>query len=129
MKRVLIVEDELLIADILEEVLVSDGFEVCGIARGIKEALTLAEQHAPELAIVDVHLIDGYGTDLAPVLMDRYRTRIVYTTANIDAVTNAVGHACLRKPFRLSLVRRAIDITLQRSSDQLPIPVLLSDSC
>ena len=127
MKRVLIVEDELIIADILEEVLVDDGFEVCGIARGVQEALTLAEQHSPELAVVDVQLIDGQGTDLAPVLIQRFGTGIIYTTGNIEAVINAVGHACLRKPFRLAWIKQALGITLQRSEDRDPIPILLSD--
>ena len=125
--KVLIVEDELMVADIVEEVLVSDGFEVCGIARGITDALTIAEQHNPELAIVDVQLIDGFGTDLAPVLIRQYRTRVIYTTANAEAVEHAMGHACLRKPFRLSLIRQAITITLERTHAEMPIPIIIGD--
>ena len=125
--KVLIVEDELMVADIVEEVLVSDGFEVCGIARGIQDALAIAQRHNPDLAIVDVQLIDGYGTDLAPVLIQQYQTRVIYTTANAEAVEHAMGHACLRKPFRLSLIKQAIDVTLQRSHAEMPIPIIIDD--
>jgi len=125
--KVLIVEDELMVADIVEEVLVSDGFEVCGIARGIQEALAIAQRHNPDLAIVDVQLIDGVGTDLAPILIQQHQTRVIYTTANAEAVLDAMGHACLRKPFRLSLIKQAIDVTLQRSHAEMPIPIVIGD--
>jgi response regulator of citrate/malate metabolism len=42
MKAVLIIEDDLEIADMLEEVLRDDGFDVCGIARTVEDALVLA---------------------------------------------------------------------------------------
>ena len=54
MKKVLIVEDDLLIADMVAEVLAGEGYGVCGIARTVEEALALADQHKPELALVDV---------------------------------------------------------------------------
>jgi len=41
MLKVLIAEDELLIADLLEEALVANGYEVCGIARTVDEAVAL----------------------------------------------------------------------------------------
>jgi response regulator of citrate/malate metabolism len=114
MQKVLIIEDDLMIADILEEVLIADGFQVCGIARTEQSALTLAAEHQPDLAIVDVYLADGsLGTDVAPVLMELYGTGILYSTANIDALTGASGQASLRKPFRL----RDVPIALQTVND------------
>jgi response regulator of citrate/malate metabolism len=109
MKRVLIIEDELMIADMLEEILVEDGFAVCGIASHVKKALQLAEQYRPELAIVDVHLVDGLGTEIAPTLMARYCTGILYTTANPEAINRAAGHACLLKPFRIHQISKALE--------------------
>jgi hypothetical protein len=41
MLRVLIAEDELMIVDLLEDVLIANGYEVCGIARTVDEAVAL----------------------------------------------------------------------------------------
>jgi two-component system, response regulator PdtaR len=113
-KNVLIVEDDLMIADMLEEVLVLEGFQVCGIARSPNTAIALAEQHHPDLAIVDVHLVDnGLGTDVACELVKRYQTGILYTTGNVEAVTHAAGHACLPKPFRLRDAAKALKIVIE----------------
>jgi len=111
MKKVLIIEDDLMIADMLEEVLLDDGFDVCGIARTASEAIALADEHRPHLAIVDMHLADGdLGTDVAEILTSRYNTGILYTTANVDELSDASGQASLRKPFRLRDVKLALDV-------------------
>jgi len=39
--KVLIAEDDLMIADLAEEILVDHGYQVCGIARTVSEAVTL----------------------------------------------------------------------------------------
>jgi len=44
--KVLIAEDELLIADVLEEALVASGYNVCGIARTVDEAVVLGRYRA-----------------------------------------------------------------------------------
>ena len=59
MLKVLIAEDELLIADLLEETLVENGYEVCGIARTVEDAVALCEEHSPDLAVLDVRLAKG----------------------------------------------------------------------
>ena len=47
MQKVLIAEDDLMIADMIEEILVNDGYEVCGIARTVGEAVELGRRHKP----------------------------------------------------------------------------------
>lgn len=123
MKKVLIVEDDLMIADMLEEVLLEEGFEVCGIAQTPIDAFRLAEQHRPELAIIDVHLFNGLGTEVAPKLIKQYQTGILYTTGNVDALRNAEGHACLPKPFRLRDAAKALNIIAQLIQNK-PLPPL-----
>ncbi len=114
MKRVLIIEDDLLIADLLADVLHGDEFDVCGIARTVEEALTLAAQHRPQLAVVDVRLAKGgLGTTVAPVLMAQYNTGILYTTGNMDALSKASGQASLLKPFRLHDVKQALHVVAE----------------
>ena len=65
MPKVLIAEDDLMIADMIEEVLLDAGYEVCGIARTVAEAVALGHRHRPDLAIIDMRLADnGIGTDI-----------------------------------------------------------------
>ena len=67
--KVLIAEDELMIADMLEEILVEHGYEVCGIARTVAEGIALGRLHKPDLAIIDLRLADGgFGTEIAAQL-------------------------------------------------------------
>ena len=61
MSKVVIVEDDLMIADIAEEVLVEAGYEVCGIARTVEDGVALARRHSPDLALIDL-LLPGPGS-------------------------------------------------------------------
>ena len=67
--RVLIVEDEALVALMIEEILVDAGFVVCGLADTAARALALALAHGPTVALVDVRLAGGEdGIALAETL-------------------------------------------------------------
>ena len=66
MLKVMIAEDDLLMADMLQDVLVASGYEVCGIARTVGKAVELGERHKPDLAVLDIRLAEGgLGTDIA----------------------------------------------------------------
>jgi DNA-binding response OmpR family regulator len=65
MLKVLIAEDDFLLGDLLEDVLVDGGYQVCGIARSVAEAIELGKRHRPDLAVLDVRLAEGsLGTDI-----------------------------------------------------------------
>jgi DNA-binding response OmpR family regulator len=117
MTRVLIAEDDLLISDMLEEALVGDGYEICGVAATVRDAVALAERTRPDLCIIDVRLAEGGdGTMVAARLMKQQPgVGVLYTTGNADYVlaTRAVGHACLMKPYRLSEVLGALRVVEQ----------------
>jgi response regulator of citrate/malate metabolism len=60
MHKVMIAEDDLLMADMLAEILAMSGeYEVCGIARTVDKAVELGRRHNPDLAILDIQLADG----------------------------------------------------------------------
>ena len=62
----MIAEDDLLMADMLEDVLVQSGYEVCGIARTVEEGVELGDRCKPDLAILDIRLAEGgLGMDIA----------------------------------------------------------------
>jgi len=54
--KILIAEDNLMIADMAQDFLAGSGYEVCGIARTVGEAVTLARHHHPDLALIDLRL-------------------------------------------------------------------------
>src|ERR1700694_3680523 len=103
MLKVLIAEDDLMIADMVEEVLIDHGYEVCGIARTVADAVTLGRRHRPDLAVIDMRLADGgLGTEIAAQLGPLGRLGILYATVNMSHLLLTVpeGDACLVKPYR-----------------------------
>jgi two-component sensor histidine kinase len=116
MLKVMIAEDDLLMADLLEDILVEAGYEVCGIARTVEEGIALSRAHKPDLAILDLRLANGgLGTDIAARLSSRNRPGILYATGNSgrNGLTKADGEASLGKPYRPADVVRALKIVEQ----------------
>jgi CheY-like chemotaxis protein len=116
MLKVLIAEDDLMIADMSEEALVAYGYEVCGIARTVDEAVALGRRHRPDLAIIDMRMADGgFGTDIAARLSDIPGLGILYVTGSVAslALHQASGHACLAKPYRLIDLVRGLEIVTE----------------
>jgi two-component sensor histidine kinase/DNA-binding response OmpR family regulator len=116
MLKVMIAEDDLFMADMLEDVLVEGGYEVCGIARTVDKAVELGEQHNPDLAILDMRLAEGgLGTEIAARLKRRGHLGVLYATGNSGqfGLTSADGEACIGKPYRPEDVVRALKIVEQ----------------
>jgi CheY-like chemotaxis protein len=117
---ILIVEDEALIASYIEEVLASSGYSVSGIAASGAEALSLAAEHHPSLALVDIRLngpIDGI--DLACQLRGAFDVPTIFLSGQVDPRVVERARAArplgfLTKPFLPSQVfntiERAIDL-------------------
>ncbi|HVJ53754.1 MAG TPA: response regulator [Aliidongia sp.] len=128
MLKVLIAEDDLMIADMIEELLASHGYVVCGIARTVADAVSLTRRHKPDLAIIDLRLADKrLGTEIVAQLDALDRPGVLYATGNIAQVelTSADGQACLVKPFRTSELLRSLEIVTEivatgRASPPLP---------
>src|ERR1700730_11617184 len=110
---ILIVEDEALVASYIEEVLAESGFRVAGIAASGPEALSLAEETQPRLALVDIRLTGPIdGIELACVLRQTFWIPAIFLPAPADnepprraAIAEPLGF--LPKPFRPSQVFNA----------------------
>ena len=119
MLKVLIVEDDFMVADCLEEILCAAGFEVCGIAGDVTNAVALGEQHEPDLAVIDFRLTDGqYGTDVGAALCDRIDVGVIYASGNPDdpRLQAAKGAACIAKPYSASSIVAALHLVRERLS-------------
>lgn len=101
-RRILVVEDDALIAMMVEDMLLDLGCRVMGTARGIAEALALvATGEPPDAALLDVNLD---GTMVYP-LADALRARgvaLIFCTGYAEDVLRETDRGCvvLRKPYR-----------------------------
>ena len=93
--------------------LVENGYEVCGIACTVRDAVALGELHKPDLALIDHRLADnGLGTEVATKLRALGNVGILFATGNSIqvAMPNAEGDACIVKPYRADDLIRALKI-------------------
>lgn len=117
--RILIVEDDALVASAITEVLAESGFEVAGIASSGPEALSLAAEARPTLALVDIRLAGPIdGIELACLLRDHSGVPAIFLSGLFDAATVQRAEAAhplgvLAKPFVPSQVFRAIERALE----------------
>lgn len=100
--RVLIVEDEGMIAMDIEATVEDEGHIVSGWATSAEEAIAMIEEVAPDLVFLDIHLLNGSsGIDVAHHLRTRGRASFIFLTANPSMLTpdycGAIG--VLAKPF------------------------------
>jgi DNA-binding response OmpR family regulator len=114
MLKVLIVEDDLMLADFAEEILVEHGYEISGIARTVAEAIAIARRSRPDLVILDLRLADGgLGTEVASQLPPSGRPGILYVTGNMSQVALIHGDACLAKPYRSADLVRGLEVVAE----------------
>lgn len=80
--RVLVVDDAPFYRRVVCELLTRRGYEVAGEAETIADALRLTEAVQPDAALIDVHLPDGDGFELAARLMQSYPWMAVLLTSS-----------------------------------------------
>lgn len=111
--RILIVEDETLIALELTESLERGGHEVMGPAATMAEALALCEAGPPELAVLDINLRDGSsGVDVARALFARWGLLSIFASGQLMEARRArdVALGCVGKPYETETVLRSVEV-------------------
>ncbi len=131
MLKALIVEDNVMLADILEDSLLSGGYDVCAIAHTVDDAVLLADLHQPDIAVLDFRLGDNsYGSDIRPRLKSTNNMAILYVSADNlgDTLTRTDGEAYIQKPYSINDLLLAVHIVY---SDQPPFlsPGIKLGSC
>ena len=96
--KVLICEDEVLVATDLASRMKSLGYSICGQATSAERALELVDQHRPDLVMMDI-ILQGVadGIDAAEVIKEKWGIPVVFLTA--DADTDRFERAKLTYPF------------------------------
>jgi CheY-like chemotaxis protein len=120
--RVLVVEDENLVAKDLDFRLKKLGYDVTDIVHTGEDALSAVEETEPDLILMDIRLSgDIDGIDTASILMERFDIPVVYLTAYSDdktlaraKVTGPFGY--ILKPFEERELRSSIEIALYKHS-------------
>ena len=126
--KILIVEDEFLVAMNLESVVEDLGYQAVGIAPDRESALQLADEE-PDVAFVDLNLRDGLtGPQIGKALSER-GISVIYVTANPrilgDGVPGTLG--VMPKPCDGRTIAGALDYALmvRRGVPALPPPFII----
>jgi DNA-binding NarL/FixJ family response regulator len=112
--RILLIEDNPLIAEMMETALIEEGFRIVGIADTAERAVKLARLYHPDLAITDIRLAGPQdGIQAALQILRETGARSIFATGNLDSVSaGRCAHAkplgWLTKPYTASQLVDAV---------------------
>jgi DNA-binding NarL/FixJ family response regulator len=108
--RVLIAEDEALLALDLAESLEELGAEIVGNTSTVSEGLHIVESTSIDIALLDFNLADGVATPLAQALRERGVAVVFYSGRGVpeEALKLVPGAPVLRKPLRFAAIAQAL---------------------
>ena len=119
--KILIVEDEPIVAMDLQQEIEKFGCEVVGLAESVDEALIAVEENRPDLALMDVRIVGRMdGIQTARLLRDMYRVPAIFLTSYSDELTisraaRGMPYGYLTKPFRARELKAALRMALHRA--------------
>ena len=128
MAKILVLEDDVMIASGLTYALDLEGYETVSVTN-VNDAITATEKEDFDLAILDMQLPDGTGVDVSKKLKGREVPIIFLTVVDDEAnIVKAFGEGAddyVVKPFRirelLARVKRTLDIHRGSNSEMLEI--------
>lgn len=126
--KVLIVEDERLVAQHISQLLRNDGYEVCAIASDGATALKKIAEFYPDLILLDIRIKGEMdGVEVAERLKSLYDIPVIYLTAFSDAETlqraqNTNPQGYVVKPFRREQLLSTVAIALANHKQQQDEP-------
>ena len=120
--KIIIVEDELIIAEDMKEMLLNMQYEVIGIANGCDEAEQILSRDIPDIALIDINLRgDENGISLAMSIRKRYDIPIIFITsfsdkATVERAKQVKPNGYIVKPFEKEDLYTTIEIALYNFS-------------
>jgi len=116
-KRVLVVEDELMIRMLLEGMLTDLGHTVAAEAGGIDEAVALAKKETFDVAVLDVNLNGHPVTPVVEILVERGVPFLFASGYGLRGVPEAYRAVpTLQKPFQADALAQAIEAAVSRAA-------------
>ena len=118
--KVLIVEDEPPIAQEIQFILESEGYDVVGIAHSSTKALDLIASRNPDIALLDISIKgDKNGVDLAHIINEKYKIPFVFVTSFSDKLTlekvkDTYPYGYIVKPYKDKDLAPALEVALLR---------------
>lgn len=108
-KRILIVEDEVLVAMLLEDMVVQLGAELAGTASNLEEGLALVTQQDFDAAILDMNLGEHDSRPIADKLKSR-SIPFILATGYGGSASNPHGIMILEKPYVVEEIEYALKL-------------------
>jgi PAS domain S-box-containing protein len=119
--KLLIVEDEPIVALDLQQELEQLGCEIVGVAESADEALAAAEMTRPDLALMDVRIVGSMdGIQAARLLRSAYQVPVVFLTSYSDEDTvkrasREMPYGYLTKPFQSRQLKATLSVALVKA--------------
>lgn len=114
MKKVIIVEDDRLLAIVLRKMAKSMNFDVADVAHGGEDAVRLVEEHQPDLIMMDIMLADSVsGVEAMQKIRKHSNVPVIYISAQTDLDTRrsameVTNSFYLMKPVNIRELKSAI---------------------
>jgi PAS domain S-box-containing protein len=118
--KILVVEDEPIVALDLQQEVEQLGLSVVGQAESADEALLAAEENRPDLALMDVRIVGSLdGIQTARLLREAYGIPVIFLTSYSDEPTikraaRELPYGYLTKPFQRRELKAALEVGLHR---------------
>ncbi|MBN2416657.1 PAS domain S-box protein [bacterium] len=125
--RLIIVEDELIIAHEIQMSLTRLGYEVPSIAMSGEEALEQVREIEPDLVLMDIKLKGSMsGIEAAALIHERHHIPVIYVTANADEATvsrarTTEPYGFIYKPIQYDVLRAVIETALYKHKMELTL--------
>ena len=121
--KILIIEDEALVALEIERMLTAAGYRVVGVADTMDETMALAAQWHPDLALCDIRLGRESGVAVATCLKAQGVPSLFVSGNCATAEGAGVGLGCLHKPFSSGRLLSAIEVVKALMAGKVPPPL------
>lgn len=125
--RILVVEDEQLVAEDLRETLEILGYEVAGLAVSGEDAIAKVASTRPQLVLMDIRLEGAMdGIEASHIIQTDFQLPVIYLTANADRATlervkQSEPFGYLMKPFSEKSLATTIEIAISRHQAELQV--------
>jgi DNA-binding NarL/FixJ family response regulator len=126
--RILLVEDDFLVAMTMENDLAEGNYEIAGVANSADAAVSLAKKARPDLVVMDIRLVGPRdGVDAALEIFAATGIRCLFATANADAQARtraapAQPLGWLQKPYGREALLSALAEAVQAAQSSLQPP-------